>query len=329
MFFKILQFLILASTFSLAQINEYEELFNFSFGSSKEEVKKIWKETSYAKIGDLVLSSDDALQIRIDDFKYFDGWQFLFIKDSLYKIQMFSKIIESKCLDVIEWFKTNYGEPEISSGIIYYWKYGNGIDATVNKISLSCSCFICEQIPDSARLVIGIVNDKLYKRFGDLTVNKEFLNGVKNFLWKSSSENILKQILQKHNMQLLPEREKNIANEKLVYARYGYFASMPVNEWCFTFYEDKLYKIEINFESKMVSDKNIFHTVYDSINKTYARCYDNFLQGRKWYSWYFNNYDEQQSIFGKIYLEEIELKGIKSEVILTFEYLRRTPYKEQ
>jgi hypothetical protein len=192
MFFKILQFLILASTFSLAQINEFAELFNFSFGSSKEEVKKIWKETSYAKFGDLVLSYDDTLQIRIDDFKYFNGWQFLFIKDSLYKIQMFSKIIESKCPDEIEWFKTNYGEPKISGGDIYYWWYINANDSTNNKISLNCSCFFCEPIPDSARLVIGIKNDKLYKRVGDLTVNKAFLNGVENFKWGSSIENVKK-----------------------------------------------------------------------------------------------------------------------------------------
>ncbi len=328
MFFKILQFLILASTFSLAQINEYEELFNFPFGSSKDIVNQIWQNSSYAKFGDLSMVSEDTLQIRIDDFKYFDGWQFLFIKDSLYKVQMFSKIIKSKCTDAIEWFKTNYGEPKISGGDIYYWWYRNSTDSTTNKISLSCSCFFCEPIPDSARLVIGIVNDNLYKRVGDLTVNKEFLSGVKDFRWKSSCEDIITQIVQSNNMQLLPKQENKSDNEKLLYARYGYFANFSVNEWCFTFYENKLYKIVIKYDSKLLNEINLFLSLFNHLTTVYGQSLDKFSQYRNWYSWYFLNFDEQQSMLGKIFLEKNELGSIQSEVKLTFEYIKRSSFKE-
>lgn len=327
--FKIISLVIIVSTFSFAQMEDYEELFKFSFGSSKEKVKKIWQETSYSKFGDLVQTSDDTLQIRIDDFKYFDGWKFLFISDSLYKIQMSSKIIKSNCRDAIEYINTNYGEPKITSGDIYYWWYKNANDSTINKISLSCMCFFCESLPDSARLVIGIKNDKLYKRVGDLTVNKEFLSGIINFKWKSSSENITNEIVQSHNIQLLTKQEKNLTNEKSVYSRYGYFANFSVDEWCFTFYYNKLYKIEMKFDLELLDDENLFFSLFNHINTVYGRCLDDFSQNRNWYSWYYMNFDEQQSILGKIYLEKNDLGSNKSEVILTFEYLKRGSFKEQ
>lgn len=91
MSFKILQFIILASTFSFAQIVDYEELFNFSFGSSKEVVNKIWQMSSYAKFGDLAFISEDTLQIKNDDFKYIDGWQFFLSKIAFTKYRCFLK----------------------------------------------------------------------------------------------------------------------------------------------------------------------------------------------------------------------------------------------
>lgn len=329
MFFKILQFIILASTFSLAQINEYEELFNFSFGSSKEVVKKIWQKSSYAKFGNLTLLSDDTLQIRIDNFKYFDGWQFLFINDSLYKIQMFSKIIESKCPEIIEWFKTNYGEPKISGGDIYYWWYKNANDSTTNKISLSCLCFFCEPIPDSARLVIGIKNDKLYKRFGDLTVNEAFLSGVENFNWESTSEKVKKQMELIPDMKLLPEQKTNLLYEKSLYARFGTFAHIPVFEWCFTFYYNKLYKIDIKFDSDLSNNDVRFMNILNTLNTIYGSYFPKSVVHENRYYWYFNDYDETGSILGNIILDKNEYLGENQRITLTFEYMKKSSMKEQ
>lgn len=325
---KIILLVIFFSTFSSAQINEYEELLNFSFGSSKEEVRNIWKETSYAKFGDLVLTSDDTLQIRIDDFKYFDGWQFLFIKDSLYKIQMFSKIIESKCHDVIEWFKAKYGEPKITGGDIYYWWYRNSTDSTTNKISLSCSCFFCEPIPDSARLVIGIKNDKLYKRVGDLTVNKEFLKGVENFKWETTSDKIKKQIRESAEMQLIPEQNTNLLYEKSLYAKYGKFANVPVFEWCFTFFYDKLYKVDIKFDSDLSNNDVRFVNILYAVNDIYGPYFSYSSIHENRYYWYFNNYDETHSSLGKIILDKNEFKGENQKITLTFEYVKKSSMKE-
>ena len=327
--YKITLFVIIISTTSISQISDYEDLFNFPFGSSKEEVIKIWQGTNYLIYGDLVSTCDDTLQIRIDDFKYFDGWQFLFIKDSLYKIQMFSKIIKNNCTDAVEWFTTNYGEPKISGGSIYYWKYINRNDSTINRISLSCSCFICEPIPDSARLVISIKNDRLYKRAGDLTVNKVFLNGVDNFKWKTTSEYIKRQIQQTPEMELLPEQKTNLLYEKSLYARNGNFAHIPVSEWCFTFYYDNLYKIEIIFNSDLNNNDVRFENILFTMNSIYGPYFPYRNPQENRYYWFFNNYDETQSILGKIILDKNEYNGPNQKITLSLDYTKTSSMKEK
>jgi hypothetical protein len=319
---KIISLVIIVSTFSFAQIEDCEELFNFSFGSSKEKVIKIWGNSSYAKFGDLKMFTDDTLLIRIDDFKYFDGWKFLFIKDSLYKIQMFSKIMESKCSDIIEWFKANYGEPKISSGDIYYWWYKNESDSTTNKISLSCSCFFCEQISDSARLVIEIRNDKLYKRVGDLTVNKAFLNGVNYFKWRSTSENIIQQISELYGMEVLPEIKNKSKYENTLRYMNGSFADLPVKEYQFTLFNNNLYKIEILFDSELFIEKTNFQKLFDFINTTYGHyTIDHSANGYN-YFWYFNNFDDKQSTLGTIWLRQNFGRNVNQEDKLIFEYAK-------
>jgi hypothetical protein len=170
----------------------------------------------------------------------------------------------------------------------------------------------------------------LYKRVGELTVNKSFLNGVDNFKWKTTSENIKKQIKENLNMRLLPEKDTNLLYEKLIYAKHGSFANVKVSDWCFTFYYNKLYKIEIKFDSDLNNNEVRFVNILDSINRIYG-LYSPILSvvHENRFYWYFNNYDEAQSFLGKIILDKNDYKGADYKIALIFEYRKDNSMKEK
>lgn len=320
MFFKILQFIILTSTFSFAQPNEFKEFLLFKFDSSKEQIKKQWSESSLRKYGNLLNPNEDILKKRIDDFKYFNGWQFFFIDDSLCKISAYFKVASKDCQEIINWFVSNFGEPKISGGDIHYWKYVNTIDSSINKISLSCSCFFCEPVPDSSRLVISVKNIKPYSQRGDFKVNLAFMNGLNNFKPGSSLEMINQQIGQVQEMELIPDIDSNSYFESTLSCKNGYVAGLKVDEWHFTFYKSKLYQIVIKFEKKSIYKNDDFYSVLDFVNASYGDNQLLFQSEFNRYDWNFLRINDEDTYLGTIMLEQNKNQNDEIEVTLSFKY---------
>jgi hypothetical protein len=318
--YKILSLVIIISTFSFAQPNEFKEFLLFKFDSSKEQIKKLWSESFLSKYGDLLNPNEDSLKKRIDDFKYFNGWQFFFIDDSLCKISAYFKVASKDCQETINWFRSNFGEPNNSGGDIYYWKYINKIDSSINKISLSCSCFFCEPIPDSARLVISVKNIKPYSQRSDFKSNISFMNGINNCKPGSSLEMINQQIGQVAEMELIPDTDSNSYIESTLSCKNGYVAGLKVDEWHFTFYKSMLYQIVIIFEGRSIYKNDFFNSVLEFVNASYGDNQLLFQSNYDRYDWNFLRINDEDTFLGTIMLEQNKNQNDEIEVTLSLKY---------
>ena len=301
---KLIYILIIFSSLSFPQDLEIEELFNFEFGSSKEEVILQWQNSKLSTFGKISQQSEDTLSLRADNFRFYNGWNFLFVNDSLFKIIFYSTTPTNLFDEVLESLMLKNGEPELLSGR-YKWDIKNDDEYSSYKMSLTCL-----SIGDSLRIVLSITNKGLENRKKSIAINnrsKRFFEGVKGLKWKSSPLDVKRKMEDFKGSKFVSE-----SNSELIYKK-GRFAGYPVKLWKFKFIQDRLYFIELKFEKYAFNEEDDFYTLADTLNNTYGKdsAEQEFYKGiYYWWDFYLGSITLKLNSFGML----------NQEVKLTFKY---------